>query len=103
VPGGQGFLRSVDEAEVDDLNVGPAEALRDSCEVTFEARFEPRKLRPIRVETDAEDTDLEGTPTGVRHLLISLGISTHGRGEQTTIITAPVRQRKGSGSSLQVF
>ena len=71
----QRFLRSVDEAKVDDINVGPPKRLCHRRKVPFETRFEPRELRPIRVEANAEDADLERAPNGVRHWLTSLRIS----------------------------
>ena len=55
-----GAVRRVNQAEVDHLDAGPRELLRHAGDVTFETFLESGELRPVGVESDAEESDFEG-------------------------------------------
>ena len=54
--GGEGFFGCVDQAEVDDVDIGLAEKLSDLDDVGLQAVFESRELRPVGVEADTEQS-----------------------------------------------
>ena len=49
----------VDQAQIDDLDIGPGEHFRDPGEVAIKAFLEPFKLGPVGVQADAEKSDAE--------------------------------------------
>jgi hypothetical protein len=57
MPGFHRFLRRVDQAEVADLDTGPAEFSRDLPELSFEFGFESFELRPTGLGSDAKKSD----------------------------------------------
>lgn len=59
VAGLVGFLRGVDETEVDDLHIGAGEFPGDGAEVSFEALLEAGELRPVGIQSYAEESDAD--------------------------------------------
>ena len=52
--------RRVDQAEVHDFDAGPLEPRRHLRHIAFEPLLESRKLRPVGVESDAEQAHAQG-------------------------------------------
>ena len=52
-------LRGVDESLIHDLDAGLGELLPHPIQVTLEPLLQSRELRPVRVQTNAEQSDLQ--------------------------------------------
>jgi len=50
------LLRRVNQAEIDDLDAGPAELLRHARKVALQPLLEAGELRPIRIQPDPKET-----------------------------------------------
>ncbi len=57
VAGFEGLGRGVNQAEIDDFHAGAAQMLVHLLEITFQARLQAFELRPIGVQTNAEQSD----------------------------------------------
>ena len=64
VAGIEGPLRSVDQAKVDDHDAGMLELVLNLLQVTLEPLLQPWELRPVGVQADAEESDLERSHGG---------------------------------------
>jgi len=75
----EGPLRGVDQAEVDDHDAGMLEPVLNPLQVTLEPLLQPWELRPVDVQADAEQSDLQRSHGGrVRDTTTSLQTGTRG-------------------------
>src|SRR5205814_9378329 len=67
MPGFKRFHRTVDQAEVDDLNAGPLQSLLNDRDISLQPLFQPRELRPVGVQPDSEQADFQWTHIASLH------------------------------------
>ena len=60
MPGIKRLRRRIDQSEVHDFHAGPGEFCADFPQITFEPFLEAGELRPVSVETYAEQADADG-------------------------------------------
>ena len=79
MPGVEGLLGRVDQAEVDDHGPRVLQLPLDTLEIAFQPFLQPGELGPVGVQPDAEQADLERVHGGsVRGTTASLGAGTSG-------------------------
>ena len=61
VPCLEGFGRAVDQTEIHHLDAGPGEPLGHPLHVALQSLLQPGKLRPVRIEPDAEQANPYGS------------------------------------------
>jgi len=49
--------RRINQPQVNDIDPRPLEPSTDEAHIIFQARFESFELRPVGIQTDAEETD----------------------------------------------
>ena len=65
--GFHGLLRRVDQAEIDHLNLHGGEPRGHLRQVAAQPFFQPGKLRPVRVQADAEQPGARGVKLRAFH------------------------------------
>jgi hypothetical protein len=91
-PAARAFGRSVDQAEVDHLDLGAPQAIGHSAEVPFQPCLQAFELRPVGVEANAEQSD-----PGVVH---APDLSQTGRGGQFQIAESKKEEGRMRNAAL---